>query len=48
MRGGQDSAANTYQRPRELPNVALTTSAGAPTELGQLYTSLAHSPACPK
>jgi hypothetical protein len=31
-----------------IPNVALTTSAGALTELGQLYTSFAANSACPK
>ena len=31
-----------------VPNVALTTSAGVLTELGQLYTSLEHNSACPK
>jgi hypothetical protein len=31
-----------------IPNVALTTSAGALTELGQTYTSLASNSACPK
>ena len=31
-----------------IPNVGLTTSTGALTELGQLYTSLAPNVACPK
>jgi hypothetical protein len=31
-----------------IPNVALTTSAGALTELGQVYTTLAQDPSCAK